>query len=378
MSEIDQFSALIGDIYDASLDPALWPTVLQKTCGYIGGSIATLNSHDTVRRTTQTYFVWGVDPHYLQLYEAKYCKLNPALPMALFFPVEEPHSVVPDCISREEFCRTRFGKEWLFPQGLVDGLFSNLDKSATTCAVFTIMRKLSDGFADAEMHRRFGRVLPHVRRAVLIGKVIDRRTVEAATLTDSLDTLAAGVFLVDVAGRIVHANASGQVMIDKAVAVRAPSGRLGAIDPRADQALLDSFTAATHGDTALGKKGIAVLLNARDRERYVAHVLPLTSGTRRRASISYSAVATVFVQKATLELRSPPEVIAREFRLTPAELRVLFAIVEFAAAPEVGEVLGISEATVKTHLRHLFEKTGTRRQAELVKLVAGYCNALVR
>jgi DNA-binding CsgD family transcriptional regulator len=40
-----------------------------------------------------------------------------------------------------------------------------------------------------------------------------------------------------------------------------------------------------------------------------------------------------------------------------------------------GETLGISEATAKTHLHHVFEKTGTSRQADLVKLVAGYCLA---
>jgi DNA-binding CsgD family transcriptional regulator len=34
-------------------------------------------------------------------------------------------------------------------------------------------------------------------------------------------------------------------------------------------------------------------------------------------------------------------------------------------------LLGISQATVKTHLHNLFRKTGTRRQSELVKLVAG-------
>jgi DNA-binding CsgD family transcriptional regulator len=39
--------------------------------------------------------------------------------------------------------------------------------------------------------------------------------------------------------------------------------------------------------------------------------------------------------------------------------------------------LGVAEATVKTHLHHLFAKTGTSRRAELVKLVAGFSNPLV-
>jgi DNA-binding CsgD family transcriptional regulator len=43
---------------------------------------------------------------------------------------------------------------------------------------------------------------------------------------------------------------------------------------------------------------------------------------------------------------------------------------------ETADALGISEATVKTHLNHIFAKTGTQRQAELVKLVAGHLSPL--
>ena len=56
---------------------------------------------------------------------------------------------------------------------------------------------------------------------------------------------------------------------------------------------------------------------------------------------------------------------------------MLLAIVEVGGVPEVAEALGIAEATVKTHLHRLFAKTGTRRQADLVKLVAGFANPLV-
>jgi DNA-binding CsgD family transcriptional regulator len=206
--------------------------------------------------------------------------------------------------------------------------------------------------------------------------VIDLKTVEAAAFADSLDTLSAAMLLVDATGRIVHANAMAHSMIAEATALRAPTGRLGATDTQADQALLDSFSAAARGETALGRKGIAVPLKSRDEQRYVAHILPLTSGSRRQAGVRYAAVATVFVRKAELDLPSPPEAVGNEFGLTPAELRVLFAIIEFGSVPEVSQVLGISEATVRTHVRHLFEKTGVRRQTELVRLVAGYANAL--
>jgi hypothetical protein len=48
--------------------------------------------------------------------------------------------------------------------------------------------------------------------------------------------------------------------------------------------------------------------------RYVANVLPLTSGARRKAGVSDAAVATAFVNKAPLDLPSPPEAIAKSRR----------------------------------------------------------------
>jgi len=104
----------------------------------------------------------------------------------------------------------------------------------------------------------------------------------------------------------------------------------------------------------------------------VAHVLPLTSGARKQAGVAYSAVATVFIRKAALSLPHPIETIAGMFKLTSAEMRVLMMIVQIGGVPEVAPVLGISESTVKTHLQRIFAKTGAARQADLVKLVAGY------
>jgi DNA-binding CsgD family transcriptional regulator len=84
----------------------------------------------------------------------------------------------------------------------------------------------------------------------------------------------------------------------------------------------------------------------------------------------------LFVRKA--ELRGPvaPEVIGETYKLTRAELRVLLSIVEFGGIPEVALALGVADTTVKTHLGRLFEKTGARRQADLVKLVAGFSTPL--
>ena len=56
---------------------------------------------------------------------------------------------------------------------------------------------------------------------------------------------------------------------------------------------------------------------------------------------------------------------------------MLLAVVDVGGGPEVAEALGVAESTVKTHLHRLYQKTGTRRQIDLVKLVAGFASPLL-
>jgi DNA-binding CsgD family transcriptional regulator len=80
----------------------------------------------------------------------------------------------------------------------------------------------------------------------------------------------------------------------------------------------------------------------------------------------------LFVRKVLLSGSMPTEIIGRMYKLTPSELRVLLAIVDIGGVPEVAAALGVAATTIRTHLSRLFEKTGVGRQADLVKLVAGF------
>jgi DNA-binding CsgD family transcriptional regulator len=376
MSEVERASALIGDIYDAALDPALWPDVFDGISAYLGTAIASLTSHDNFCQSAGFHFISTRDRHYQKLYFDSYFRINPIFPTVIFNDIEKTLSM-PDVIPHAELCKSKFGREWLAPQGLIDGAISIMEKSRTGCVMFTMMRDVRQGLVDEETSRRFSLLAPHIRRSLLIGRVIDLNKVEAAMLADTLDTLAAAMFLVDARGRLVHINLSGHDMLGEAKVLKAMGGRLHALDAQADQTLGDIFATAPVGDLTLGRRGVALPLKARDGERYLVNVLPLTSGTRRKAGISYEAVAVVFVRKAALDLPTVPEAVAQEFHLTPAEIRVLFSIVDVGGVPEVAGILGISDNTVRTHLQHVFEKTETNRQAELVKLVAGYASPFV-
>jgi DNA-binding CsgD family transcriptional regulator len=182
--------------------------------------------------------------------------------------------------------------------------------------------------------------------------------------------------LLDADGRVVHTNVAGRLILDQGDFLSESNGRIVVRDGKTERVLRELLVAAGGGDAAIGTDGIALPLRARDGTSYVAHVLPLTSGARRLAGAAYSATAALFVRKSAIAAVSSPEVIARAYKLTPTELRVLLAIVDVGGVPEVAIALGVAESTVKTHLGHLFEKTGVARQADLVKIVAGFSTPL--
>jgi DNA-binding CsgD family transcriptional regulator len=367
---------LIGGIYDSALVPENWHAVLPRIGAFVGGSAGGLFGHHASPKSGSIYYQFGTDPGYRQLYLDKYLTIDPMFGTYFVLDVGEVFSTS-TIMSHAEFLQSRFYLEWVHPQGWIDNICVYLDKSPEGHAGFALFRNQREGLADEAARERMRLLVPHLRRAVLIGKLIELKEAQAATFGDALDGLSAGMVFVDSSGRITHANTAGRAVIAEGNVLRASLGRLLTNDPDVNRTLRDIYLAAANGDAMVGDRGVAVPLLARDGERYVAHVLPLSSGVRRGAGVHYGAVAVLFVQKAALAARSPPAAIAKAYRLTPMEVRVLLAIVEVGGAPEVAETLGIGEGTVKTHLKRLYQKTGARRQADLVKLFAGYTSPLL-
>jgi len=267
MRDDEQLSSLIGDIYDAALNPLLWVDVLGKARAFVVGLAASLYWKDaTSKRGAVRFTDGGIDPYHCEQYFDKYGKLDPTATGLFFATIEEPMATA-DIVPYDEFVATRFYREWAQPLGLVDCVNVVLEKSVTSVAAFIVFRHLRDGMVDDETRRRTRLLVPHIRRAALIGRVIDLKTAEAATFADTLDGLAAGMFLVDADGRIVHANVSAQAMLAVGDVLRAAGDRLATNDPQTDHTLRDIFLAAGSSDAALGVKGVAMPLTARDHER---------------------------------------------------------------------------------------------------------------
>src|SRR5258705_12021653 len=77
MRESEQVMSLVGDIYDAALDPALWPRALEKTAKFAGGAAAGLIARDVARKTGNVCHAAGTDPSYGPPYFETYIQLDP-------------------------------------------------------------------------------------------------------------------------------------------------------------------------------------------------------------------------------------------------------------------------------------------------------------
>jgi DNA-binding CsgD family transcriptional regulator len=367
VSELIELSAVIADIYDAAIEPSLWQQALGSICTYVGGYSGALYWHDAASESSQALHLYNEDPKYTQLYFEKYLPMNPMFPAATF--VDEGAVVATeDIMPRSEFNETRFYKEWVEPQGMADALSVNLEKGVTRTSLINVR---TDVVVDDDMRARMALLVPHLQRAVSIGRLFDQHKATEEVLTTTLDHVEAAVFLIGADDAIVFANEPATKMLDEAVLVRRDGDALRAVAPDTDRMLHDILTSAATGDASVGVRGVAIPLTTSAEQRWFAHVLPLTSGRRQHAGQTTHAVAAVFIRNTVPNAPPPLEAIAKLYKLTASEVRVLDAMLRINGVKAMAETLGVSEGTVRTHLHNLFRKTGTQRQADLVKLVAG-------
>jgi DNA-binding CsgD family transcriptional regulator/PAS domain-containing protein len=319
--EFQELGELVGDMYEAAVDRRRWQDVLTRVARFAGGPAAAVSFAD-------------VSAHFVLAYLGQ--QINGSL--------DEP----------------------------------SLDHSKPAAA--GVLGLAHVGLADTEALERMQMIAPHLQRAIRIGRLIQSRDEMSATFACTFDGLDAAVFLIDSGGRVLHANSAAQAIVTAEEILRVGAGgRLAACSAaEADHAFQKALTAACRGGAQPDAAEAAVPLIGRDGVHFVAHVLPLKSAAQDRGGFDHAAAAALFVRKVVVSVSSASDVIGKAFRLTPAEQRVLTAIVELGGVPTVASALGLSEATVKTHLVHMFRKTGVSRQQDLVKLVARYLTPLAR
>lgn len=364
----DVLYSIIGDIYDCVLSPDGWVGVLTRVTEAIDAAYTTIalaNTSDSHGRFA-AQSPW--DPVQMRVLQEDYSFDDiPGLKAAVVGDIDTPMATLSN-MSEAELQQTPFYRNWARPQGLREACMTKFVHTPDRIGLLGCTTRASRDVISAEEQRFLALLSPHLRRASLIGDLLDQARVAAHVYREALHGLAAPVVLTDADGAILYANGSAEEMLSGYGPILSRDGVLQAQNPAAGRALLDAIASAAGSDGSLGSRGIGLPISAAGQAPAVAYVLPLTEGTARAAF--RPARAAVFISTTTSASPLPEAVLITLFDLTPAEARVLLKIGGGMSSVATSLSLGISENTLKTHLNRVYAKTGAGRQADLVKLIA--------
>lgn len=178
-------------------------------------------------------------------------------------------------------------------------------------------------------------------------------------LRAAVDQLRHGMILVDRAGRLISANRAARAILaardglyEGPCGLRAETIGLTHQLRRMVEAAADATAAAA-----------SIALPGRVRPT------PLSVGIN---PLRPGAALVLVVDPADAPTPSP-EQLRCLYGLTDAEAAVAVAVTRGEGLAAVAARLGVGIATARTHLHHVFQKTGTRRQAQLVALLVAGC-----
>jgi DNA-binding CsgD family transcriptional regulator len=209
---------------------------------------------------------------------------------------------------------------------------------------------------------------PHIRRAARFHRWLIA-SVHQHVPGEFLDRFDAGLVLLDTRARFLWSNHWAARMIARGDALKVVGGRLQAesklVQPRLRAALLQA------GETLAKGKPVADLCMAIPRAHggrpYQLLITALGNGDPP-ASAQHPALAVLLTDPDTV--RRPPEPLLRGFfGLTPTEARVAASLTAGHPVATLSTQLGVSEASIRWHLKGIFAKTGVSSQAQVVRLM---------
>jgi DNA-binding CsgD family transcriptional regulator/PAS domain-containing protein len=361
-------SNLIGSIYDCAVEAERWPQTLKlirNELDFAGASLSVLPSGNVLLEIMSLSDFAAIERTPQDTHDL--VEMWGGMDKTRSFPLGEP-IVLSRLRNRSEWENHRLYRKWGRQLGVHDVLAIGLARNPTMIGSLAFLRLDSaEDIGDVEIGAAW-LLIPHLRRAVAISKLLDVKSVVAATFETALDTLAVAVVLTDADLRIVHANAAAQAMLVSRDPIRTERGRLALRSSAVAAALGMAVRQAANNGAAIGKRGFIPAARANGAPS-VLHVLPLNHG-ELRPGVAPSAVAAIFVAPAVSPMPAPNDALAALFDLSLAEAHVFAQIAEGRTQAEIARALDIEIGTVKTHLLHIFAKTGTHRQADLVRLAA--------
>jgi DNA-binding CsgD family transcriptional regulator len=365
MLTVEGLSEIIGLIYRAGLDAALWPTALRRVAAAVRGESAVLQQVDLSTLLPRGSLSVGRDGEFersLSVWSPRNC----FIPRSRHLPsgsVSADYMLLP----RREFLRTEFYQGWFRPQEIAWTIACNIEVNADDMTHLVLGRHGRRAGAFDKDDMRLLRLLnPHLREAMRLHGRLTQQNAVLRERADILDRCAAGVVVADAACRIVLLNAAGERVLAAADGLQMRGRALSATDAAVDRQLRSLVArAASNRDVPAGG---AVTIERGNAVRPLAvSVAPLRGAEDWLLPATGHALLILAEPDTALAVSSAP--LRQLFGLTPGEARVALSLASGKEPGEVAAELDLSVATVRTHLQRVFEKTRTNRQPELVALL---------
>lgn len=371
--DVDDWSAIA---YEAASDGRAWMRLLAqmvRATGATGGALFT--PRDDLRGRRMAYRCGSVTPESFGEYMVHWHRydpwnLSPAAPR--LFDAAGSVRLGQEFIADEDFVRTPYYNEFSLKHG-AGGLVSlrvcdQRDPHAPEVHL-TLLRPFKDGPFELATRRALRRFWPDLRAAVRAHWSLGPMRHAQAVVGDVLRLLPSPAWVLAADGAVQCMNGAAEAAVRSTPQLAQHGNRLRGLPGLTEDALSHHLRAAATG------RGAKLAVRWPAGAPATARLIPVHETHPLREAWPAACALLLLEQAGPREPDALDRVCVR-FGLTPRERDVLRLLAEGASVPAIADALHIGKATVRSYLHSLFDKTGCRRQAELVRLaLAGIAEA---
>jgi DNA-binding CsgD family transcriptional regulator len=355
----DALLELVNHIYEGAVRPAEWQAIVAHMAAFFGVQRAALFSTFVGPSKGGLGILHGVPAAALRRWGDEYLAADDIWAQAAIRKGAFRAGLAfrdTDLVPETEFAASRIYRELLQHVGIgrmCTGVIfdASSDVQPTTCGIY---RPLSEPAFPEETRKAMTALLPHFSRALGVMYRLRDAEFDLAVTLGALDRVAGGVALFDEQGALRHLNREAERILN-----------LG--DGLTREMLEESARAASSADPLQTPHFSASRQVPRPSGRppFVLQFAPLPATN----DFSHEVRAIGFITDPETEARLDVLLLQQLYGITPAEARLAERLCAGDTLTGAAARCGISEATAKTQLARLFDKTNTGRQADLLRVL---------
>lgn len=383
MSQIPEAeSCLIGDIYDATLDPGRWPAVVRRFAELTRADKANVlafdqlnpdyflfHAHGTTAADLERYRAGGfaaLDMEFAGKWLQQYGGLGKATANHQYEGGIDAYIRDAGPLFSEFFAKTGIHYQ-------VGGL---LERSDFRWSVIGLHRGRDGEPFEEEAIATVTRLMPHLRRALQIHRQLVGASQRNSRLYQLLDGLTAGVLLVDASGRIRYANAQAERLLQQhdGLAVDAHHdlrARLPSRQAELLSLLQGAIRVSQREPSSCGAGGVLACHDSCGDGLLMLTVAPLSEMAGYQELASEGIAAAIFLTDPGGRHRLSRSLLKSSFGLTDREAELCEAFLNSPTLDGIATRCHLSLSSVRTYMKEIYAKTGRRSQAELMHLLMG-------